>query len=292
MQNRINRSELFSICILLLYGGFASTKYALSMGKYALLFTAAAFAAELAVLAVICILPAVKVPTIGFLLSLAPLCALAIRSYSGARFLNQGDFGYIPFWMLFISSLILCVYLAVKDVSASGRVAVIVLICTLIMLVFLTAIYAKDFDASGIFGNFGDKKDALMLVFSSSSELLMIYLAKSFFACEEKDRAAKPPLEKQLSEKERRKIYSKIVLLAFAVSAGLRLGVTAGLISLADSRLYALSKNSAVFASRLLQGINLSPLISGGIYLLTLFSLSFALCLTVHFSKLIVYKKH
>lgn len=290
MQNKINRSELFSICVLLLYGSFSSTKYALTMGKYALPFTAAALAAELCVLGVICILPAVKAPAVGFLLSLAPLCVIAMRFYGGARLLNRGDFGYIPFWMLILSSFVLCVYLAIKDVSASGRVAVIALICMLISLVFLTAVYAKDFNASEIFKSFGDRSNALVLVLSSAPELLTVYLAKSFFACEEKDRAAKPPLEKHISEKERRGLYSKIALLAFAVSATLRLGVTAGLLSLADSRLYALSENSAVFAARLLQGINLSPLISGGVYLLTLFSLSFTLCLTVQFSKMTVQK--
>ncbi len=285
MENKLNRSELFAVSVILLYGSFASTKYALTMGNYALPTTALALLFELILLGLIVILPAVKSNVFGFLLSLFPLCALSVRAYDGARLLKDGDFGYIPFWIIVLSSLLLCVYLAIKNISSSGRVAVILLICTMILLVFLAAVYAKDLDASNIVGDFSDKTGAEFLIFSSLSELVMIYLAKSFFACEENDRAAKPPLEKPLPEKEKRKLYFRLTFLGFLAAATLRLAVTAALLSLADSRLYALSENVATFAARLLYGINLSPLVSGGVYILTLFAFSFSLCLTVQFAK-------
>ncbi len=285
MENKLNRSELFAVCVILLYGSFASTKYALTMGNYALPATALALLFELILLGLIVILPTVKSNIFGFLLSLFPLCTLSVRVYGGAGLLKNGDFGYIPFSMILLSSLLLCVYLALKNISSSGRVAVIILICTALLLVFLTAVYAKDLDASNIIGDFSDKTGAEFLIFSSLSELVMIYLAKSFFAREENDRAAKPPLEKPLPEKERRKLYFKITFIGFFTAATLRLAVTAALLSLADSRLYALSENVATFAARLLYGINLSPLISGGVYILTLFAFSFSLCLTVQFAK-------
>lgn len=284
MERKLNRSELFSISVLLLYGSFASTKHALLMGRLALPVTALALLFELAVLAVATLLPAAK-SVWGFIVSLAPLCAISVRVYGDAVLLKEGDFGYIPFWMLVLSSLILCIYLATKNISATGRVAVIVLICALILLLFLAAVYAKEFNFSNLARSFSDKNGARSLILSSLSELVLIYLAKSFFACEENDRAAKPPLEKPLSAKEKRSLFFKITLLAFTASALLRLGVTSALLSLADSRFFALSNNTAVFAARLLEGINISPLISGGVYVLTLFALAFSLSLTVSFSK-------
>lgn len=285
MDGKLNRSEMFSLSVLLLYGSFSSTKYALLMGNYALPFTALGILFEFSALCIATLLPTIRSRAVGFLLSLFPLCAVSISVYDGARLLKDGDFGYIPFAMIILSSLLLCVYLATRNISSVGRVSVIILICTVILLVFLAAIYAKDFEFSNIFGDFSDKENAVTLIFSSLPELMLIYLAKSFFACEEKNRAAKPPLEMKLTKKEVQKQYFKMTALALLAAAALKSGVTAALLSLASPQLYKLSKNSAVFAARLLHGVNLSPLISLGIYILTLFSLSFALSLTVHFAK-------
>lgn len=285
MENKLCRSELFCVCSLLLYGSFSSTKYALTMGRYALTASVLALAAELAAIIFISLLPKANAVT-GAILSLIPLCISALRVYSASKSLRAGDFGYIPLWMLLASSLLFCAYLGTKKISALGRVATLALICTLVSLLFLSAIYAKELRPLRIVTDFGDKAPALMLMLSSVSEILMIYLAGSFFACEVSDRAAKPPLEKPLSKKTRRGLYFKTVLLAFVLSAFLRLGVTAALLSVAHSRLYALSGNASVFGARLLTGVNISPLISGGIYLFTLFAFSFAICLTLQFPKM------
>jgi hypothetical protein len=161
----------------------------------------------------------------------------------------------------------------------------VVLIIAVIALVFLAAVYARDLDRTRLFGEYSNQSGASRLILASLPELWTIYLAKSFFACEESDRAAKPPLERPLSHKEKRRLYSKVTLLAFIFSAVLRLGVTAALSSLAGPRLYALSQSPATFASRLLQGINLSPVISGGVYMITLLSFAFALSLLAQFSR-------
>ena len=283
MENKLNRSELFAISTILFYGSFARTKYALTMGARAISYTALALGVELLLVLLAALLPTVKSRVLGALLSPMPICIIALRVFEDARLLRGGDFSYVPLWMFIASSAVLCLYLALHKISSVGRVAVIALTFALIFLVVLSAVYARDFDLGRIISSYSDKSELKKLIFASLAEALMIYLAKSFFACEQNDRAAKPPLEKPLPEKARRKLYFKLTLLGFLSAAVLRLAVTVGLLSLAHPKLYALAESSSTFAARLLYGVNLSPLISGGVYILTLLAFSFSLSLFVNF---------
>ena len=275
MNKRICESELFCASSVMLYGSFASTKYALSAGNAALPLSLLSAGVELLAILIISILP----PLSGKLRLLAllpvPLCSWVL--YSASADAVRYSFPYLAKNVLFAASLICAVYLAAKGAGVFGRIGILIFISGAVSLVILAAVYARGLDFSRLACGFSDRGGILKMALLPLIEVYDLYLFKGYFYCAVKDRSAKPPLKEKLSERELDKRYSRTLLYAWLCGNGVSLAVTVFLLSLAPSAVYAHAENAVFFGARLLAGADISPFISAWVYTVTLFRCTAAL---------------
>lgn len=285
MDNKISRSELFGLEIILLYGNFAATKYILTMGSFAFFSLICLIVCEFVFISIASFIPPIKSSLFGFALSLLPLFAISILTFDEAKSLQKGDYSYVNIWIIVLTSLLFCIYLSLKGIAFVGRSAIIFSMIGGVCVVILLAVYVKTLNFSRLISGYKNYDGFYKVLFSFIPELILIYLCKSFFYLEKPNRITNAPAEKSLTRKELNVVFFKSSTKAWAVSSVLRLAVTFCLLSLADSRIYALSPDMSIFAARLLKSTTLSPVISAGIYMLTLLRFCTALCVLITFFK-------
>ncbi len=276
MNYKISESELFCAAAVMLYGSFASTKYALSAGTLAIPLSLLSAAVELVAIFIISVLP----PLSGKLGLLAlvpvPLCSWVLYSASGDAV--KYCFPYLAKSVLFAGALFCALYLAAKGAGVFGRMGILIFISGAISLVFLAAIYSKGLDFSRLMCGFSDKSGILKMALLPLVEVYILYLFKGYFYCAEKDRSAKPPKEKKLPERELGKRYFRTLVSAWLCGNGVSLAVTVFLLSLADSSVYAHAENAVFFGARLLAGADISPFIFVWVFTVTLYRCAASFC--------------
>ena len=276
MNGKLSESELFCAASVMLYGSFASTKYALSAGNAALPLSLLSAATELIAILIISILPPLS-GKLG-LLSLVPVPICSWVLYSASADAVKFCFPYINKHVLFASALICTLYLATKGAGIFGRMGILIFISGAVSLVFLAAIYAKGLDFSRLFCGFSDRSGALRMALLPLVEVYELYIFKGYFYCAVKDRSSKPPLEESLSKRELSRRYFRTLVAAWLCGNGVSLAVTVFLLSLSGSAVYAHAENAVFFGARLLAGADISPFISAWVYTVTLFRCAAGFC--------------
>lgn len=290
MNERISSLEFFPLACLMLYGNFTASKSPLTVGTAAIPTLLLSSAAELALILILCALPSPK----GFwALALAAL-TLPYAAYvftAAVKDVLYGEYSYIAPAVLGAASLCFTAYLASKGLGALGRVATVLSLSVGFALILLFAAFCKDLRPARLLSGGFHTEAFLEAVTAPLSEVFCLWLMGNFYYVPVKNRAAKPPIPQDLSQKELRLHFKRSFLSAWLLGTAVSVAVTLCCLMLAESELYRQAARPAVFAARLLSVMNVTPIISLGIFFISLIRCAASLSLTAYTAVRLLNKK-